>query len=64
MGRIKTKLTKRKTHELISSHGTEFSKDFDTNKKQAERFMDFPSKKIRNIIAGYLTRLKRKEAQT
>jgi small subunit ribosomal protein S17e len=62
MGRIKTKLVKRKTMDLIKSHGEEFSTDFDSNKKQAERFMDFPSKKIRNVIAGYVTRLKRKEA--
>src|SRR3989344_4073743 len=62
MGRIKTKLAKRKTMELISSHGEEFSADFDGNKKQAERFMEFPSKKIRNVIAEYLTRIKRREA--
>lgn len=62
MGRIKTKLVKRKVKELIGAHGDEFTEDFEENKKLAEKFMEFPSQKIRNIIAGYVTRLKRKEA--
>lgn len=61
MGRIKTKLVKRMSNELISAHSDEFSTDFDENKEKAESFMEFPSKKIRNIIVGYVTRLKKKE---
>ena len=61
MGRIKTKLVKRKVKELFGAHGGEFTENFDQNKELAEKFMDFPSKKIRNTIAGYVTRLKRKE---
>ncbi|MBN1377223.1 30S ribosomal protein S17e [Candidatus Woesearchaeota archaeon] len=59
MGRIKTQLIKRVTKELFSSHKDEFSNDFEENKKLVEKFADVPSKKLRNIIAGYITRLKK-----
>jgi small subunit ribosomal protein S17e len=57
LGRIKTKLIKRVTLKLFSQHKDEFKPDFEENKKIVARFADIPSKKIRNIIAGYLTRL-------
>ncbi len=59
MGRIKTQLIKRTTKELFSHHKDEFSKEFEENKKLVEKFADVPSKKLRNIIAGYITRLKK-----
>ncbi|MFC1755321.1 30S ribosomal protein S17e [Thermoproteota archaeon] len=62
MGRIKTKLVKRKTNELIAAYGEKFTTDFEQNKKLVVGKMEFPSKKIRNIIAGYVTRLKRRES--
>lgn len=62
MGRIKTKLTKRKTRELLDSYGEKFTADFDENKKIIAQLAEIPSKKLRNIIAGYATRLKKKEA--
>ena len=57
MGRIKTALIKRLTHKLIREHGNEFKKDFNENKLLVAKHMDVPSKKIRNILAGYVTRL-------
>ena len=57
MGRIKTKLVKRKTNELIAKHPEVFKEDFEENKKLLARYADIPSKKMRNVIAGYLTRL-------
>ncbi|MDP3990660.1 MAG: 30S ribosomal protein S17e [archaeon] len=62
MGRIKTKLIKRKTLEVLSLHGDSFTSEFNKNKEMTDRFVKTESKKIRNIIAGYATRLKRKEA--
>ena len=58
MGRIKTKLIKRVSQELIKEHGESFTKNFDENKLVAQQHADIPSKKIRNIIAGYITRLR------
>lgn len=60
MGRIKTKLVKRKTKELLKTHGDNFTTDFTLNKETANRCVKTNSKKLRNIIAGYMTRLKKK----
>ncbi len=60
MGKIKSKLIKRSAKELVK-RGIEFSEDFERNKKILGNTM--PSKKIRNQIAGYLSRLNRKEKQ-
>lgn len=57
MGRIKTQFIKRITHKLIIEHENEFTKDFEKNKELVAKFTDTSSKKIRNIIAGYVTRI-------
>ena len=57
MGRIKTTLIKRKTLELYKRHQDRFNTDFNENKKQVEELMTTSSKKLRNVIAGYITRL-------
>lgn len=57
MGRIKTKLVKRITRDLIKKYGTNFKTNFEENKKLVSKFTDVPSLKMRNIIAGYVTRL-------
>ncbi len=62
MGRIKTTLTKRKTRELLQKHGEVFTTDFSQNKVLTSRYASVQSKKLRNIIAGYATRLKRRES--
>lgn len=59
MGRIKTKLVKRLTEELYSQHANEFKSDFSENKKIVGRFLSVSSRKLRNVIAGYITRLVR-----
>ena len=57
MGRIKTQMTKRISLKLFKDHKEEFKQDFEGNKEIVSRLADIPSKKIRNIIAGYITRL-------
>ena len=57
MGRIKTKLIKRVTQQLFREYGKEFKDTFDDNKKLVGKYSDIRSKKLRNIIAGYMTRL-------
>ncbi|MBT4804574.1 30S ribosomal protein S17e [Candidatus Woesearchaeota archaeon] len=61
MGRIKTKLIKRKTKELLGMHGEHFSTDFIKNKEFTNKYTHVVSKKMRNVISGYMTRLKRQE---
>ncbi|MAG08626.1 30S ribosomal protein S17e [Candidatus Woesearchaeota archaeon] len=57
MGRIKTKRIKRVTHKLIEENKGKFKDDFNNNKELVNESASIPSKKIRNIIAGYVTRL-------
>ncbi len=57
MGRIKSTLIKRTAENLIKEN-IEFSDNFEKNKKLLGDTM--PSKKIRNMVAGYITRLKKK----
>ena len=64
MGRIKTQQIKRISFELIRQHKDEFKKDFDENKTLIDGFAEIYSRKLRNMIAGYVTRLmKREEVQ-
>jgi small subunit ribosomal protein S17e len=59
MGRIKTQLVKSATLKLMEENSEEFSKDFSKNKELVSKFTDVESKKIRNVIAGYITRMKK-----
>ncbi|MBS3149394.1 30S ribosomal protein S17e [Candidatus Woesearchaeota archaeon] len=58
MGRIKTTLVKRTAVEIFTKYPDSVALDFETNKKVAFQYAEIPSKKLRNTIAGYLTRLK------
>ncbi len=60
MGKIKSKLIKRSAKILVKE-GIEFSEDFEKNKKILKDTM--PSKKIRNQMAGFLSRMKKQERQ-
>lgn len=57
MGRIKTKPIKRASSQLVSKSPELFTEDFEHNKKALGKEM--PSKKVRNMIAGYIARLKK-----
>lgn len=58
MGKIKSKQVKRASNDLMRE-GIEFGEEFEKNKKILGREM--PSKKMRNKMAGYLSRFKKKE---
>ena len=57
MGRIKTQQIKRVTLQLMKEYGDQFKEDFNQNKELVSKFTDVKSKKQRNVIAGYATRL-------
>lgn len=57
MGRIKTQFVKRVTKQLVNEHADEVSTDFTKNKEFVDQYLTVSSKKIRNVIAGYATRL-------
>ena len=58
MGKIKSKSIKRSANMLIKK-GIKFSDSFEKNKELLGNAL--PSKKIRNQMAGFLTRLKKKK---
>ena len=61
MGRIKIKLVKRTAKTIFNANPDKFKKDFEENKKVVESLAEIHSKKLRNIIAGYTTRLAKRQ---
>ena len=59
MGRIKTKLIKRVSKEILVRYGSHFKSTFNENKEIIPKFAEIHSKKLRNILVGYITHLKR-----
>jgi len=56
MGRIKTQQVKRIGQEMFRKYPSEFQPTFKENKELVSKHANFASKKIRNLVAGYITR--------
>jgi len=54
-------LIKRTGNKLFSLHKDKFKKDFNSNKEVLPELAEINSKKLRNVLAGYMTRLARRE---
>ena len=61
MGNIRPSFIKIRALRLIERYPDQFTSDFDENKKLVERFTDVDNKKMRNWIAGYITRYKQRK---
>jgi ribosomal protein S17E len=61
MGKIKSKVA-RKTANALTKENLSFNKDFEKNKAILGREM--PSKRLRNRIAGLISRMKTQEEKT
>ncbi|HII60323.1 30S ribosomal protein S17e [Pyrococcus horikoshii] len=59
MGKIRQGFIKRVARELFNKYPNEFTRDFEHNKKKVQELTNVTSKKIRNRIAGYITKLVR-----
>lgn len=57
MGRIKTQLTKRLTLDVLKAAKDRVTDNFEENKVVVAEVLADASKKMRNAIAGYVTRL-------
>ena len=57
MGRIKTRLVKAITHSVLEAHRDKFTTNYEENKLRVSELVNVRSKKLRNIIAGYATRI-------
>ncbi len=62
MGRIRTTFVKATGVKIYQKHKDRFSGDFDKNKKVVEDVSIMNSKKLKNVISGYITKLFKKEA--
>ena len=56
MGKVKTEHIKRLAKELLSRFPDEFSSNFDANKHAVDALTQGATTKVRNQVAGYITR--------
>jgi len=59
MGRIRTGSVKRAAEKIMTANKGKFSKKFEENKKLVEEVAEIQTKKLRNLIAGYITKKNR-----
>ena len=62
MGRIRTTFVKTTGLKIYQKHKDKFTDDFQKNKKVVEDVSIMNSKKLKNVISGYITKLFKKEA--
>lgn len=60
MGKVRTRQIKTFAKEIYEDYSDKIAADFDTNKEVLQEF-NIGSKRLRNRIAGYLVKLKKKE---
>ena len=60
MGRIKSTFVKSSAQKIYKKAEAEVSTDFDKNKEVVAKHAEVPSKRLRNSIVGYITRLAKK----
>ncbi len=63
MGKVRTETVKRVSRELIRRFPERFTGNFESDKEAVNQLVLTQSKRLRNRIAGYVTRLKVVEAE-
>jgi len=63
LGKVRTDTVKRTSRELIRRYPERFTGDFESDKQAVNDLVITQSKRLRNRIAGYVTRLKVVEAE-
>ena len=59
LGNIRPTYIKRVAIELLKQYPTEFTEDFEHNKKKVSELTDVAYSRMRNRIAGYVTTYRR-----
>ena len=57
MGRIKSRYIKVSAQKIYDMGTHDFNENFEENKEKVSKYANIPSKKMRNAIVGYITRL-------
>ena len=63
MGKVRTDTVKRTSREVLKKFPDRFTGDFESDKQAVNDLVITQSKRLRNRIAGYVTRLKVVEAE-
>jgi small subunit ribosomal protein S17e len=63
LGKVRTETVKRVSREVLKRYPDRFTGDFEADKKAVNELVITQSKRLRNRIAGYVTRLKVVEAE-
>lgn len=58
MGKVRIGKVKSISNELVLKYGNVFTTNFEENKKLVQQYTDITSKRLKNRVAGYITRLK------
>lgn len=56
MGAIRPAIIKRVARDLVNKYPDKFTGDFETNKELVGKYTTVQTKRLRNILAGYVTR--------
>jgi small subunit ribosomal protein S17e len=64
MGKVRHANIKRVAKMLLENYSGKFTADYETNKKLVEELVNVSSKKLRNLLAGYITNLVRIQTKT
>lgn len=57
MGKVRPERVKKIAREMLDHYSDKFTTDFEHNKKLLESIVKISSLRLRNRIAGYITRL-------
>jgi len=63
LGKVRIETVKRTSRELLRRYPDRFSGEFESDKQAVNELVITQSKRLRNRIAGYITRLKVVEAE-
>ncbi len=63
MGRIKSTFVKTSAKKIYEKGKGEFTSDFSKNKEIVDKHAVVPSKKLKNTITGYITRLVKQDSE-
>lgn len=64
MGRVKHIAVKTLGNDIMREHADKLSPDFDKNKKALAGITEIKSKKVRNTLAGYISKKMRKAQES
>jgi len=64
LGKVRPILVKRLARELLGRYPDKFTLDFEENKRLVAELTDIKSKRLRNRVAGYITRLVKIQLQS